>query len=169
MEDLKMKKILIMVMSLVLIFALTACGTETTNNDFNDDNASSMESSQSDIGTEQDEPSEPKITKLTFTITAGDAGEYGKLIPYNKGTEFEENFYAYYIPAGTYTVTNKGEYMSQINVYSDETVINEDGWEEPKSTGTVKLLDVDKSETITIEDGQHIEIAEPSVFELVQQ
>ncbi len=164
-----MKKFLIMVMSLMLIFALTACGTETTNNDLNDDNTSSIESSQSDISTEQDETSEPEITKLSFTLTAGEAGEYGKLVTYNKGTEFEETFYAYYVPAGTYTVTNKGEYMSQINVYSDETVINEDGWEEPKSTGTVKLLDVDKSETITIENGQHIEIAEPSVFELKQQ
>ena len=164
-----MKKILIMVMSLMLIFALTACGTETTNNDLNNDNASSIESSQSDISTEHDETSEPEITKLSFTLTAGEAGEYGKLVTYNKGTEFEETFYAYYVPAGTYTVTNKGEYMSQINVYSDETVINEDGWEEPKSTGTVKLLDVDKSETITIENGQHIEIAEPSVFELKQQ
>ena len=105
----------------------------------------------------------------TLYFEPGEAGEYGKLVTYNKGTEFEETFYAYYVPAGTYTVTNKGEYMSQINVYSDETVINEDGWEEPKSTGTVKLLDVDKSETITIENGQHIEIAEPSVFELKQQ
>ncbi|MGI6013652.1 MAG: hypothetical protein ACOX7K_05140 [Oscillospiraceae bacterium] len=101
-------------------------------------------------------------------LTAGEAGEYGKLITYNKGTKFEENFYAFYIPEGTYTVTNKGEYMSQVNVYSDETHITEDGWEEAESLG-VKLLDVGKSDTITVSAGQHIKIAEPSVFEFEQQ
>lgn len=108
-------------------------------------------------------------TPSSFTIIAGEAGNYGKLITYNKGTEFEETFYAYYVPVGTYTVTNKGKYMSQINVYSDEIVKNEDGWEEPKDTAVVKLLNVGKTVTITVKKGQHIEIAEPSVFLLNQQ
>ena len=169
MEDLKMKNILIMVMSLMLIFALTACGTETTNNDLNDDNTSSIESSQSDISTEQDETSEPEITKLSFTLTAGEAGEYGKLVTYNKGTEFEETFYAYYVPAGTYTVTNKGEYMSQINVYSDETVINEDGWEEPVIAQEGQMLKINQETTVTLEEGQVIYIQEPAVFSFEMQ
>ena len=161
-----MKKLLSILMAMMLMLALTACGAETTDTD---DNYSTNNSSVSSEYSQNEESSQEEVEKLNFTITAGEAGEYGKLLTYNQGTEFEETFYAYYVPAGTYTVTNKGKYMSQINVYSDDTVINEDGWEEPKSTGIVKLLDVEKSETITIEEGQHIEIAEPSVFELIQQ
>ena len=33
----------------------------------------------------------------------------------------------------------------------------------------VKLIDVDKNETVTIDEGQHIEIAEPAHFKLEQQ
>ena len=108
-------------------------------------------------------------TKLIFTIVAGEEGDYGKMVTYNQGTEFEENFYAYYVPVGTYTVTNKGEYRTQINVYSDKKIINEDGWEEPESIGTVEVLDVNQSVVITVENGQHIEASEPSVFEFVQE
>ena len=105
----------------------------------------------------------------SITLTAGEAGEYGQEITYNKGTEFEETFFAYYIPEGTYTVTNAGDYMSQINVYSNETIITDAGWEEAESTGDVKLIDVGESDTITVEEDQHVEIAEPSVFELIKQ
>ncbi|MBO5213993.1 MAG: hypothetical protein J6B86_04425 [Clostridia bacterium] len=128
----------------------------------------SNELSQDD-GTANKEPSTNKNESLSFTLTAGKAGQYGKMISYNKGTEFEENFYAYYIPAGTYTVTNKGKYMSQVNVYSNSIHITSEGWEEPAETFDVKLIDVNKSDTITIEEGQHIEIAEPSTFEFKKQ
>ena len=138
----EMKKLIVLILAIVLVVTFAACGSGGS-----DDSA--------------DEGS--------FTLTAGEAGEYGQLITYNKDTEFEEIFYAYYVPAGTYTVTNIGEYMGQINVYSDETVITEAGWEEAKSTGAVKLIDVGESDTITVEEGQHIEIIEPDVFELVKQ
>ena len=108
-------------------------------------------------------------TPLSFTLTAGEAGEYGELVTYNEGTEFEEVFYAYYVPEGTYTVTNYGKYMSQINVYSDEKVTTEEGWEEVKEVGDVKVLDVGASDTISVGAGMHIEIAEPSVFKLEKQ
>ena len=105
----------------------------------------------------------------TFTLIAGEAGQYGKMISYNTGTEFEENFYAYYIPAGTYTVTNKGKYKSQVNVYSNSKHITSAGWEEPVEIFDVKLIDINQSDTITVGEGQHIEIAEPSVFEFKKQ
>ena len=105
----------------------------------------------------------------SFTITAGKTGEYGKLITYHEGTEFEETLYAYYVPAGTYTVTNIGEYGSQITVCSDETVITDTGWEESVDIGDVELMGVGDSYTLTVEEGYHIEIIEPAVFELVKQ
>ena len=113
--------------------------------------------------------SDDSADEASFTLTAGEAGEYGQEITYNKGTEFEETFYAYYIPEGTYTVTNTGDYMSQITVCSNEKIITDAGWEETESTGDVKVIDVGESDTITVEEGYHIEIIEPSVFELIKQ
>lgn len=103
---------------------------------------------------------------LTIELVAGEAGEYGELFTVNKDTEFEETYYIYHIPAGTYSVTNNGEYMSQFNVYSDEIVKNDSGWEEVAESFYVKVLDVDASDTFTIADGQHIEIQEPAKFTL---
>ena len=102
----------------------------------------------------------------TIELIAGEAGEYGELFTMNKGTELEETFYIYHIPAGTYTVTNAGEYMNQFNIYSDEIVVNDAGWEEYSEVFYVKLLDVGASDTFTIEDGQFIEIHEPAKFVL---
>lgn len=155
-----MKRLLALALSLVFVLSLTACGS--------DDTPQVDDSSSSVVSDTTDNSSEPVVEPLKFVLTAGEAGEYGKLITYNKGTEFEETFYAFYIPEGTYTVTNKGEYMGQVNVYSDETHITEEGQEEAESFG-VKLLDVGNSDTITVGAGQHIEIAEPSVFEFEEQ
>lgn len=117
--------------------------------------------------TEATEPptTAPKAT-VSIELIAGDAGEYGELFTINKDTEFEETYYIYHIPAGTYTVTNAGEYMNQFNVYSDEIVVNDSGWEEVAEVFYVKLLDVGESDTFTIEDGQFIEIHEPAKFTL---
>ena len=162
-----MKKTLFFALVITLVLVLTACSSDSLDyeNRTGNDELTVNESQNGDADTEQ--PLEN--TTVTFTLTAGEAGEYGRTITYNEGTEFEDTFYAYYVPAGTYTVTNKGKYMSQINVYSDDKVTTEEGWEEPATVGAVKLLDVGKSETITVENGQHIEIDEPSVFEFTQQ
>ena len=141
------------IVGIVLISAVSNSNNDETNT--STDNTSSIVESTETSSKEE---------KLVFTLVAGEQGNYGKMITYNKGTECEENFYAYYIPAGKYTVTNVGNYMSQLNVYSDETVINEDGWEEVAESYFNKIIDVNKSDTITIEEGQHIEIAEPSQF-----
>ena len=103
---------------------------------------------------------------VTIELVAGEAGEYGELFTMNKGTEFEETYYIYRIPSGTYTVTNTGEYMNQFNVYSDEVVVNDSGWEEVSESFYVEVLDVGSSDTFTIADGQHIEIQEPAKFTL---
>lgn len=118
---------------------------------------------QTTEATDVPEATETTEESLTIDLIAGEPGEYGELFTMNKGTEFEETFYIYRIPAGTYTVTNIGEYMNQFNVYSDEVHIV-DGWEEPAEVIYVKLLDVNESDTFTIEDGQYIEIHEPGRF-----
>ena len=97
-----------------------------------------------------------------ITLVAGEQGEYGKPMTMNKGTEFEENFFAYYVPYGTYKVTNIGEYVTQVNVYSDETVINEDGWEEIADSVCNDVLKVGESLTVTIPENYHVDISEPT-------
>ena len=110
---------------------------------------------------------ETEVSIAPIVLIAGEAGEYGELFTLNKDTEFEETYYIYRIPAGTYIVTNVGEYMNQFNVYSDEIHVTEEGWEEPAEVIYVKLLDVGASDTFNIADGQYIEIHEPASFELV--
>ncbi len=115
----------------------------------------------------EDNPNEHEF--FTIDLVAGEAGEYGKPITFNKGTEFEETFYAYYIPAGVYTVTNVDDYMGQVSVYNNEIHVTEEGWEEPDGSGDVALLDVGESTTITIEDNQYVEIHEPNHFRFEAQ
>ena len=78
----------------------------------------------------------------------------------NAGTEFEETQLVYYVPAGTYTVTNMGKYGTQVNVYEGVTV-NEDGWEEVANVAEVKVLKAGESSEITVPEGYYVDIAEP--------
>lgn len=78
--------------------------------------------------TEKEEPAEEET--LTFILMDGEVGEYGKEVVYNKGTEFEEHEICYYIPAGTYLVSNLNDKgAGQVSVYSGEPVKNGE-WEE---------------------------------------
>lgn len=112
--------------------------------------------------TSEDEP-------LSFELVAGEAGDYGKPYTVNSNTEFEENYIVYVVPAGTYTVTNTGEYMGQFNVYSEKLAVNDAGWQEPAEVFYMKLLDVGASDTVTIGEGQIIEIHEPDKFTLTAE
>ena len=115
--------------------------------------------------TESFKKTEPATeAKAVIELIAGEPGEYGELFTINKDTKFEETYYIYCIPAGTYTVTNAGEYMSQFSVYSGEVHVTDDGWEEFTESIYIKVLDVDQSDTFTIEEGQCIEIHEPAKF-----
>lgn len=138
-----------------LALSLVGCGTETPIDDV---------AETPDVVETTPEPEE----KFSVELVAGEQGEYGTPMTFNKGTEFEETIIAYHIPAGEYTVTNIGEYMDQFNIYSDEIHKTEEGWEEPAESIFVKLIDVNASETFTIEDGQYIKIVEPGKFKIEQ-
>lgn len=154
------KKWWIWAIIVVVIFAAASGG----NND--DVSAKEDETTVSDINETQTDTTEDVVDEqpLSFELIAGEQGEYGELFTINKDTEFEETYYIYRIPAGTYTVTNIGEYMNQFNVYGETVYVTEEGWEELSDVFYVKLLDVGKSDTFTIEDGQIIEIHEPGKF-----
>lgn len=147
----------------LLCFALASCGSSNTAQE----NSVQAQTQPTIITTSASTEISVTNEVLEFELVAGEQGDYGKMISYNKGTEFEENFYAYYIPYGSYKITNVGDYMTQVNVYSDETVITDAGWEEV-ADGSVKLIDVNASEEMTVPKGYHIEINEPSHIFLVQ-
>lgn len=104
---------------------------------------------------------------LSFELKAGEPGEYGKEYIYNEGTEFEDKNYVYFVPYGTYKITNIGDYMTQVNVYSDEKRITEEGWEEPAGT-ECKLIDVGETIEMTVYKDYHIDINEPTYISLEQ-
>ena len=106
---------------------------------------------------------------LTFIIIPDEKGEYGFENTLNAGTEFEETQIVYHIPAGTYTVTNLGEFQGQIGAMSDETHITENGWEEPASTGDVVIIKPNKSVEFTIQDGYYLEVHVNGNLEFVQK
>ena len=112
----------------------------------------------------EDPTSEPEF-EMMFFLTAGIQGEYGETITYNEGTEFEESFFAYYVPYGKYMVKNVGDYPTQVNVYSDEITMSSSGFEEP-AEGSVITLKVGETKELTVPEGWHIEIAEPTMIQM---
>lgn len=125
------------------------------------------------------EPSESSIEETStdeqnesaqIELVAGELGDYGLIIILNEGSDFEDINYCYFVPAGTYQVTNVGEYMTQVDVNKNEksTDVDSDGNEyEYWTEGTPYVLDVDATEEITVEDGYFIEIEEPTHLILV--
>lgn len=107
-------------------------------------------------GGDEEEPvtTEPETTVeevAGIDIVGGEAGEYGSTIDLNG-----EERVVYHIPAGDYEVTNNGQYANQFNIYTDETVTTDEGYQEPADTIFVELIDAGESAEFSIEDGQYI-------------
>lgn len=152
-----MKKIIIPLLALTIALSFSACGS-----------SSSSESNSHANSTVSETPSSSETTVIE--INGSELGEYGTTYTFNSDAapEDQETIIEYHIPAGTYTVTNVGSTIAQLNVYSDETHITDEGWEEPAECYYVKLLKTEESDTVTIADGQYIEIASDVIlkFEL---
>ncbi len=142
----KTLKVGLLPMLLLMMSLITSgCTNKTVN--------TSVESSKS-------VETEPPEEKLKFTICTGELGEYGACVTLNKGKTDEIKRIYYHVPAGTYKVSNDNKYMQQLNIYSDETRITEEGFEEPAEIFGVELLEPFESVTITIKDGQAIYFSE---------
>ncbi|MCI1305639.1 MAG: hypothetical protein LKG40_05370 [Lachnospiraceae bacterium] len=100
-------------------------------------------------------------SNLTIEITAGELGEYGKDLVLNEGTEFEDKTIGYFVPTGTYKITNIGDYRTQVNVYKNEKNKTDEGWEE-WADGKSEALDVNASVEMTVDDGYFVNVDEPS-------
>lgn len=102
---------------------------------------------------------------LTFEIVAGAPGEYGQELVLNEGTEFEDKTIGYFVPTGTYKITNIGNYQTQVNVYKNEKTKTSEGWEE-WADGKSELLAVNASVEMKVEDGYFINVDEPTKISL---
>lgn len=109
----------------------------------------------------QEAEAEPAEAALTIDLVAGKENEYSESRTWNAGTEFEETQLVYYVPAGTYEVTNAGEYPTQVNVY-EGVAVNDEGWEEPANVGDIITLKVGETGQITVPEGYYVDIAEPT-------
>ena len=101
-------------------------------------------------------------------------GEYGTYYTFNenvkKAEEIDkETIIQCFVPAGEYTLTNNGKHPTFVYIYSKDTVISEDGWEEPAETWSSKMLNVGDSSDITIEEGYYINLQENDVFTLIKK
>ena len=160
-----MKKLISTLLIVTLILTLVACGSNTTSientNDTTNDEVLSTDNTDNSNAVEEE--------KISFEIVAGEAGDYGEKLIFNKGTEFEQERWYYSIPIGTYKITNIGEYMAPLMIYVDEININEDGWEEPVIAQEGQMLKINQETTVTLEEGQVIYIQEPAVFSFEMQ
>lgn len=125
------------------------------------------EMTEASVVTTEETSSQP--AGLSFIIIPEEKGEYGFKNTLNAGTEFEETQIVYHIPAGTYSVTNLGEFPGQFQACSDETHITEDGWEEPASIGDVVAIKANEQADFTIEDGYYLEVHLNGKLEFVQK
>ena len=80
----------------------------------------------SESETTEEETEEPTEGDGEIVITGGEAGEYGELISMNG-----ENLLIYRLPKGNYSVTNEGDGAASLSIFSNKTVTNADGKEEP--------------------------------------
>lgn len=130
---------------------------------------------------------EPPTTELTSASTEEtiaepaeiilcypELGEYGQYYTFNenveKATEEDKNtIIQCFVPAGDYIVSNEGKYPNFVYVYSKETVISEDGWEEPADGYISPMLQPGESCDMTIKDGYYIKLLDNTSFKLTRK
>ena len=104
---------------------------------------------------------------LDFEINAGEYGTYGKALVLNKDTELPNYMIGYFVPAGTYQVTNVDVYPTQVTVYQNKKV-KQGEWEEWANCKAY-LLDVQETKSVTVPEGYFIKVTEPTHIHLVQK
>lgn len=112
---------------------------------------------------------EPSPTPFTVSIKAGSPNEYSEQITIGAGSEFEQTYFGYFLPAGDYMAQNMDtKHFSQISVMSRETHITEEGWEEA-ADGNAYSFKEGETKRITIPDGgYYIKVVEPASFTLIE-
>lgn len=163
-------RICIVALVLCVVFAFGSSGgtkqsTDNTARGEADVETETETSREENSKSDSTEDNLDKQENTSFELLAGTAGAYGREVILNEGTEFEDKEIGYFVPAGTYKITNVGDYPSQVTVYNNETHVTEEGWEE-WTDGNAQRLEVNESVEMTVEDGYFISINEPTHLSL---
>lgn len=110
------------------------------------------------------------VDDSSIELISGELGEYGVIITLNEGMEYEgvsyeDETFCYFVPAGTYTVLNVGEFPSALYVNQNATTTEYDtdgnafeSWIQENPLGSGNLLGVNETAEITINDGYFIDL-----------
>jgi hypothetical protein len=138
----------------------TEASTETTSEIQKEE--ITEESSTSEGERNDTETSQSTESKLSFVL-GEDVGEYGKEVTLNAGTEFEEIEIMFYIPAGSYTVTNNSSAAVQLTVYSGgpesdgewESLVADDSCPKPVviMAGETGNFEISEGQFLVLSDG----------------
>ena len=171
----KKRKIWLLCLLVAFISLVIFVATADTS-DYESDENSELVTSETDSAiqdttdmTDIDEAEDEQAGEVesdSIELVAGELGEYGKSVVMSAGTDCEEELIVYYVPAGTYTVKNLGDYRTQITVYEGFAKNTETGYDEYTNTGDIVLLNADESGEIEVPDGWFIEIQEPAHISL---
>ena len=88
----------------------------------------------------------------SITLVDGELGEYGKYV-----TVDGQALINYYIPEGTYTISNNGEWC-KVYLAKDDYYKNSDGYQENEIVKTLEFSNYGESDTLTINKGEHLEL-----------
>lgn len=89
-------------------------------------------------------------TDKTIELVDGELGKYGKKVTING-----KKYIHYYIPKGTYLVTNKSN-ICKVYVATNKLFTNSDGYKESKIVTTVEFTSNGQTDEITIKSDEHI-------------
>ena len=119
---------------------------------------------------DEEPPSEEDsaTTALTIDIVGGEANEYSRSITLNANTDMPDERVVYFVPAGTYDVTNTASHPDQFNIYTEETHVTEEGWEEVVDADS-RLLKAGDTETFEVPEGWYVYVTPGSTFTMVQK
>ena len=121
--------------------------------------------------TESEEmPIEPTTEKqvVDIVLSSDSLGDYGKEVTLNGWSDLSYTCILFYLPAGTYTVTNNDQYACQVSVYSGisySTSKTEGEWDEflnENCARPIVLMPNSGPQKLEVNEGQFVKLADNS-------
>lgn len=105
----------------------------------------------------------PEPTQEIIFIDGTHEGAYGREITINANTDMPNTFIAYFVPYGTYKVETTDKPWNQFNVYTEEMILQDTGYEEYADTN-VSLIKPGESLEIEVPEGWYVKVSPNSNF-----
>ena len=105
---------------------------------------------------------------VDVVLSSDSLGDYGKEVTLNDWSDLSQTCILFYLPAGTYTVTNNDQYACQVSVYSGisySTSKTEGDWDEfldENCARPIVLMPNSEPQKITVKEGQFVKLADNS-------